>query len=135
MADTEVNTVDYEVFRKNHFEVLFTDYNHTTDFDEDALRLAITDISLNRFTGKISVCMYATKNVLTFVDGLYENKKLHLKYIMYSPDCSNKYIAFDDDVKVKDVIFASSDASNGDGMKINIVCGFGNEALRRIMGS
>lgn len=135
MADTEVNTVDYEVFRKNHFEVFVTDYNHTTEFDEDSLRLAITDVSLNKFTGKISICMYATKNVLTFVDGLCENKKLHLKYIMYSPDCSNKYIAFDDDVKVKDVIFASSDASSGDGMKINVVCGFGNETLRRIMGS
>lgn len=49
MADTEVNTVDYEVFRKNHFEVLFTDYNHTTDFDEDDVKVnghaVIIDIS------------------------------------------------------------------------------------------
>ena len=135
MADTDIKTVDCEVFRKNHFEVLFTDYNHVTDFDEDALRLAIADVSLNRFTGKISIYMFATKDVLTFVDGLCENKKLHLKYIMYSPDGSNKYIAFDDDVKVKDVVFASSYANNGDGMKINVVCGFGNETLRRIMGA
>ena len=52
--------------------------------------------------------MYVTDNTLKFVESLYKNKKLHLKYSIKSTSNGDSYSLFDDDVRVIDVVFNSS---------------------------
>lgn len=95
----------YEVFRKNHFEVFITDPVESKAYDD--LRLCAYSIDVNLYSGKIVFKVYATKNTLEIISKLRPHQKLNLKYMMYNPDNSNKFVAYDDAAYIEDIIFSS----------------------------
>lgn len=95
----------YEVFRKNHFEVFITDPVENKVYED--LRLCTHSIDVNLYSGKIVFKAYATKNTLEIISNFRPHQKLNLKYVMYSPDASIKFVAYDDAVFIEDISFSS----------------------------
>ena len=101
----KASTDKYEVFRKNHFEVFTTDPAENKTYDD--LRLCAYSIDVNLYSGKIVFKVYATKNTLEIISKFRPHQKLNLKYMMYNPDGSNKFVAYDDAVYIEDITFSS----------------------------
>ena len=95
----------YEVFRKNHFEVFITDPVENKVYDD--LRLCTHSIGVNLYSGKIVFKVYATKSTLEIISNLIPYQKLNLKYMMYNPDASLKFVAYDDVAILNDISFSS----------------------------
>lgn len=111
MNDSEFNLSDKLVYCKNIFDVSIS------DVDTQCGSLNISDnphnIIFNKLSGDINIKAYVTNDILKFVESLYKNKKLHLKYSIKSPSNGNSYSLFDGDVRVIDVVFKSSLNTDG----------------------
>ncbi len=95
----------YEAFRKNHFEVYLSHHEKHTLYDE--LRLATYSMDLNLFSGNIVYKVYATHNVLKSISKFVPNQKFDLRYLLYNPDASDIFTAYDDVAILKDISFSS----------------------------
>lgn len=95
----------YEVFRKNHFEVYLSNHEKHTLYDE--LRLATYSMDLNLFSGNIVFKVYATHDVLKIISKFVPNQKFDLRYLLYNPDASDIFTAYDDVAILKDISFSS----------------------------
>lgn len=95
----------YEVFRKNHFEVYLSHHEKHTLYDE--LRLATYSMDLNLFSGNIVFKVYATHDVLKIISKFVPNQKFDLRYLLYNPDASAIFTAYDDVAILKDITFNS----------------------------
>lgn len=111
MNDSEFNLSDKLVYCKNIFDVSIS------DVDTQSVSLNISDnphsIIFNKLSGDINIKVYVTNDTLKFVESLYKNKKLYLKYSIKSPSNGNSYSLFDGDVRVIDVVFKSSLNTDG----------------------
>ena len=95
----------YEIFRKNHFEVYLSNYEKHTLYDD--LRLATYSMDLNLFSGNIVLKVYATHDVLKIISKFVPNQKFDLRYLLYNPDASDIFTAYDDVAILKDISFSS----------------------------
>ena len=95
----------YEVFRKNHFEVYLSNHEKHTLYDE--LRLATYSMDLNLFSGKIILKVYAIHDALKIISKFVPNQKFDLRYLLYNPDASDIFTAYDDVAILKDISFSS----------------------------
>ena len=95
----------YEVFRKNHFEVYLS--NHEKHILYDDLRLAAYSMDLNLFSGNIIFKVYATHDALKIISKFVPNQKFDLRYLLYNPDASDIFTAYDDVAILKDITFSS----------------------------
>lgn len=112
MDDSVFNLNDKPlIYNKNIFDVTISDVDNQND------SLCISDgphsIIFNKLSGDISIKVYVTNITLKFIENLYKNKKLHLKYSLKSPSNGNSYSLFDGDVRVIDVVFKSSLNTDG----------------------
>lgn len=112
MDDSVFNLNDKPlIYNKNIFDVTIS------DIDNQNNSLCISDgphsIIFNKLSGDISIKVCVTNITLKFVENLYKNKKLHLKYYLKSPSNGNSYSLFDGDVRVIDVVFKSSLNTDG----------------------
>ena len=94
-----------EIFRKNHFEVYLSNHEKHTLHDE--LRSATYSMDLNLFSGNIIFKVYATYDVLKIISKFVPNQKFDLRYLLYSPDASDIFTAYDDVAILKDISFSS----------------------------
>lgn len=94
-----------EVFRKNHFEVYLSNHEKHTLYND--LRLATYSMDLNLFSGNIVLKVYATHDVLKIISKFVPNQKFDLRYLLYSPDASDIFTAYDDVAILKDISFSS----------------------------
>ena len=106
----------YEVLRKNHFEVYLSNHEKHTLYDD--LRLATHSIDLNLFSGNIVFKVYATHDVLKIISKFVPNQKFDLRYLLYNPDASDIFTAYDDVAILKDISFSS--CSNVDQSKKSV---------------
>lgn len=105
-AESEKKSSDKrEIFRKNHFEVYLS--NHDTHVLYDELRSATYSMDLNLFSGSIILKVYATYDVLKIISKFVPNQKFDLRYLLYSPDASDIFTAYDDVAILKDITFSS----------------------------
>lgn len=103
---TEKASADkYEVFRKNHFEVYLSHHEKHTLYDD--LRLCAYSMDLNLFSGNLVFKVYATHDVLKIISKFVPNQKFDLRYLLYSPDASDIFTAYDDVAILKDISFSS----------------------------
>lgn len=112
MDDSVFNLNDKPlIYNKNIFDITIS------DIDNQNNSLCISDcphsIIFNKLLGDISIKVCVTNITLKFVENLYKNKKLHLKYYLKSPSNGNSYSLFDGDVRVIDVVFKSSLNTDG----------------------
>ncbi len=101
----KISRSKYEVFRKNHFEVYLS--NHEKHILYDELRLAAYSMDLNLFSGNIVFKVYATYEALKIISKFVPNQKFDLRYLLYKPDASNIFTAYDDVAILKDISFSS----------------------------
>lgn len=113
-----METKSLEVFRKNHFEVNLTSYGSTYE----CIRLATDSIDVNLYSGDIRLNVFATHDVLKAISGWRPKKTFHLKYILYKPDCSESFVAYNDDASLCDIVFNSkyNVANENHGMVVSI---------------
>ncbi len=109
---------DFEVFRKNHFEISLISYGSTYE----CIRLATESIDVNLYSGDIHLNVFATHDVLKAISEWRPKKTFHLKYTIYKPDCSENFVAYNDDVSLCDIIFNSkyNVANENPGMVVSI---------------
>lgn len=101
----------FECYRSNHFEIVFTDYeNGLKDIEE--LRLAVTKAKLDKFSGKLTVYVYAIKPTLEYIDTLHEGQLYNVKYTLYSPDASCNFVILKRMMKLTEVSFESYSKQN-----------------------
>ena len=96
-----------ECYRSNHFEIVFTDYeNGLRDIEE--LRLSVTKARLDKFSGKLTVYVYAIKSTLEYINTLHEGQLYNVKYTLYSPDASCNFVILKRMMKLTEISFESN---------------------------
>lgn len=111
--NTEVNCNKemYECYRTNHFEVIpmiIDDNGKEKVLDE--LRLAVEKAVLDKLSGKLSLYVYATKQVVDYINTIDEitsvkNKTYRIKYVLYSDDGSRKVTILNRVMTLTDISF------------------------------
>lgn len=114
--NTEVNCDKemYECYRTNHFEVIpmiIDDNGEEKVLDE--LRLAVEKATLDKLSGKLSLYVYATNQVIDYINTIDEttevkNRTYHIKYILYSDDGSRKTTILNRAMTLTDISFEMS---------------------------
>ena len=101
----------YECYRTNHFEVvpMIKDDNDKEKV-LDELRLAVEKAVLDKLSGKLSLYVYATRQVVDYINTIDEttdtkNRIYHIKYILYSDDGSHKAIILNRVMILTDISF------------------------------
>lgn len=101
----------YECYRTNHFEVIPTIKNDNGEEKVlDELRLAIEKTTLDKLSGKLSLYVYATKQVIDYINTIDEttdikNRTHYIKYVLYSDDGSRKVTILNRVMILTDVSF------------------------------
>lgn len=96
-----------ECYRSNHFEIVFTDYeNGLKDINE--LRLSVTKAKLDKFSGKLTIYVYAIKSTLEYINTLHEGQLYNVKYTLYSPDASCNFVILKRMMKLTEISFESN---------------------------
>lgn len=95
-----------ECYRSNHFEITFTDYENGLK-DIDALRLSINKARLDKFSGKLTIYVYALKETMEYIDTLHEGHLFNIKYILYSDDFSCNFVILKRMMKLTEISFES----------------------------
>lgn len=104
----------YECYRINHFEVIpmiIDDNGEEKVLDE--LRLAVEKATLDKLSGKLSLYVYATNQVIDYINTIDEttevkNRTYHIKYILYSDDGSRKTTILNRAMTLTDISFEMS---------------------------
>lgn len=100
-----------ECYRSNHFEIVFTDYeNGLKDIEE--LRLSVTKAKLDKFSGKLTIYVYAIKPTLEYIDTLHEGQLYNIKYTLYSPDSSCNFFILKRMMRLTEISFESYSKQN-----------------------
>ena len=104
---------ELECYRSNHFEIVFTDYENGLK-DIEVLRLLVDKAKLDKFSGKLTVYVYAIKPTLEYIDTLHEGQLYNVKYTLYSPDSSCNFVILKRMMKLTEISFESyRDPSDG----------------------
>ena len=91
----------WQTYRVIHFELIPTirDINGEEKvFDE--LRLAVENVKFDKLSGRLSLYVFATKQVVDYINTIDEttdviNKTQHIKYVLYSDDGDGKETLLD----------------------------------------
>jgi hypothetical protein len=94
----------FEVYRNNHFEVIISDENGK---EYDDLRLCAESVDVNLYSTVIQLNVFVTAGVLDTIANLRPKQKLHIKYILISPDGNSKFLAYDGNVCLQGIKFHS----------------------------
>lgn len=116
---------EWHVYRVNHFElipIIRGDNDEEKVFDE--LRLAVENVKFDKLSGRLSLYVFATKQVVDYINTIDEttdvrNKTQHIKYVLYSDDGSYKETLLDRIMILTEISFEST-YSNGDVAKIRL---------------
>ncbi len=96
-----------ECYRSNHFDIVFTDYeNGLKDIEE--LRFSVAKSKLDKFSGKLTVYVYAVKPTLEYIDTLHEGQLYNVKYTLYNPDASCNFVILKRMMKLTEISFESN---------------------------
>ena len=116
-VSSDFNDDNFAAFRKHHFEVYISNTNTNEVFEY--LRLAINYIETNLVSNIITVKLYTTKQVLNCISDIVNNNiSLHLKYVLFSPDVQDSFVAYNKDVHIKEITFESDAESSKVGRDI-----------------
>ena len=115
----------WQIYRVNHFELIPTirDINGEEKvFDE--LRLAVENVKFDKLSGRLSLYVFATKQVVDYINTIDEttdviNKTKHIKYVLYSDDGDCKETLLDRIMILTEISFEST-YSNSDIAKIRL---------------
>ena len=100
-----------ECYRSNHFDIVFTDYeNGFKDIEE--LRLSVTKANLDKFSGKLTVYVYAIKPTLEYLETVHKGQLYNVKYTLYSPDASCNFVILKRMMKLTEISFESYSNQN-----------------------
>jgi hypothetical protein len=94
----------FEVYRNNHFEVIISDENGK---EYDDLRLYAESVDVNLYSTVIQLNVFVTAGILDTIANLRPKQKLHIKYILISPDGNSKFLAYDGNVCLQGIKFHS----------------------------
>lgn len=97
---------DLECYRSNHFEIVFTDYENGLK-NIEKLRLAVTKAKLDKFSGKLTIYVYAIKSILEYIDTLHEGQLYNVTYTLYSPDASCNFVILKRMMRLAEISFES----------------------------
>lgn len=97
---------ELECYRSNHFEIVFTDYENGLK-DIEVLRLSVDKARLDKFSGKLTIYVYAIKPTLEYIDTLHEGHLFNVKYTLYNPDSSCNFIILKRMMKLTEISFES----------------------------
>lgn len=98
---------ELECYRSNHFEIVFTDYENGLNTIE-SLRLAVTKAKLDKFSGKLTVYVYAIKPTLEYIETLHEGQLYNVKYTLYNPDASCNFVILKRMMRLAEISFESN---------------------------
>ena len=115
----------WQIYRVNHFELIPTIRGINGEekvFDE--LRLAVENVKFDKLSGRLSLYVFATKQVVDYINTIDEttdviNKTQHIKYVLYSDDGSYKETLLDRIMILTEISFEST-YSNSDIAKIRL---------------
>ena len=96
-----------ECYRSNHFEIVFTDYENGLK-NIDILRLSVTKANLDKFSGKLTIYVYAIKPILEYIETLHEGQLYNVKYTLYNPDASCSFVILKRMMKLTEISFESN---------------------------
>lgn len=108
----------YECYRVNHFEVIPTIRDDNGEEKVlDVLRLAVKRAVLNKLSGKLSLYVYATKQVVDYINTIDEttdikNRTYNIKYVLYSADGDYKTIILNRVMTLTDISFETFYSEN-----------------------
>ena len=95
---------NYECYKPNHFEVVFYSYDENGKEElVDKLRTSTYKATILKIAGKMSIYLHATPCVLDYLNTINEGHKFHIKYVLYKPDGSDKFVLADDIVKLTEI--------------------------------
>lgn len=97
---------ELECYRSNHFEIVFTDYENGLK-NIDVLRLSVDKAKLDKFSGKLTIYVYAIKQTLEYIDTLHEGQLYNIKYTLYNPDASCNFVILKRMMKLTEISFES----------------------------
>jgi hypothetical protein len=110
-ANVEYDKTAYECYRTNHFEVIpiIRDDNGEEKV-LDSLRLAVEKATLDKLSGKLSLYVYATRQVVDYINTIDENTDIknrtyRFKYVLYSDDSSHKVTILNHVMTLTDISF------------------------------
>ena len=72
------------------------------------MRLAVTKAKLDKFSGKLTVYVYAIKPTLEYIDTLHEGQLYNVKYTLYNPDASCNFVILKRMMKLTEISFESN---------------------------
>ena len=115
----------WQIYRVNHFELIPTRRGMNGEekvFDE--LRLAVENVKFDKLSWRLSLYVFATKQVVDYINTIDEttdviNKTQHIKYVLYSDDGSYKETLLDRIMILTEISFEST-YSNSDIAKIRL---------------
>lgn len=96
-----------ECYRTNHFEIVFTDYENGFK-NIDVLRLSVDKAKLDKFSGKLTIYVYAIKSILEYIETLHEGQLYNVKYTLYNPDSSCNFVILKRMMKLTEISFESN---------------------------
>lgn len=96
-----------ECYRTNHFEIVFTDYENGFK-NIDVMRLSVDKAKLDKFSGKLTIYVYAIKSVLEYIETLHEGQLYNIKYTLYNPDSSCNFVILKRMMKLAEISFESN---------------------------
>lgn len=96
-----------ECYRTNHFEIVFTDYENGFK-NIDVMRLSVDKAKLDKFSGKLTIYVYAIKSVLEYIETLHEGQLYNIKYTLYNPDSSCNFVILKRMMKLTEISFESN---------------------------
>ena len=104
---------ELDCYRSNHFEIVFTDYENGLK-DIDVLRLLVDKAKLDKFSGKLTIYVYAIKPTLEYIDTLHNGQLYNVKYTLYNHDSSCNFVILKRMMKLTEISFESyRDPSDG----------------------
>ena len=98
---------ELDCYRSNHFEIVFVDYENGLK-NIDVLRLSVDKAKLDKFSGKLTIYVYAIKSTLEYIDTLHEGQLYNVEYTLYSPDASCNFVILKRMMKLTEVSFESN---------------------------
>lgn len=110
---------ELDCYRSNHFEIVFTDYENGLK-NIDVLRLSVTKAKLDKFSGKLTIYVYAIKSILEYIETLHEGQLYNVKYTLYNPDASCNFVILKRMMKLTEISFESTyEQSNSSLIKLD----------------
>ena len=97
---------ELECYRSNHFEVVLTDYENGLK-NIKVLGLSVDKAKLDKFSGKLTIYVYAIKPTLEYIETLHKEQLYNVKYTLYSPDSSCNFVILKRMMKLTEISFES----------------------------